>query len=134
MCLNSKHSHVLKNLLTLLMRSTLAVALSDGMVLTKFFQFSKAPSLSPLATFLGGEAALPVGKGCPCPVEEGAEKAGAPISCKAYQKASQHRSVCYLESGLLQPHLTCRCLYEAPPFVCTIIQNGTYNRARWSKA
>lgn len=55
--LNNIYFHVLKNLLMLLILSTLAVALSDGIVLTKLFQFSKAPSLSPFATVLGGGAA-----------------------------------------------------------------------------
>lgn len=86
--LNNRDPHVLKNLLTLLILSTLAEALSEGMVLTKLFQFSKAPSLSPLATFLGGAAALPFGKACPCPAEEGAENAGAPMSCEADHQLS----------------------------------------------
>lgn len=126
-CLINKHSHVLKNLLTLLIRSTLAVALSEGMVLTKLFQFSKAPLLSPLATVLGGDAALPFGKGCACPVEEGAEKAGAPISCKADHKGSQPRSVCHLEAAAsLDMHMP----LQRGTSVHRTIRNRMYNRVR----
>ena len=74
----------------LLSLSTLASALSDGIVLTKLFQFSKAPSVSAFATVLGGVAAWPFARGCPCPAEAGAENAGAPMSYNAHCTASQH--------------------------------------------
>ena len=72
----------------LLSLSTLASALSDGIVLTKLFQFSNAPSVSAFATVLGGVGAWPFARGCPCPAEAGAENAGAPMSCNAHCTAS----------------------------------------------
>ena len=102
--LSNEYFYVLKNLLTLLILSTLAEALSEGMVLTKLLQFSRAPSLSPFATFLGGEAALPFNRGCPCAVE-GAENAGAPMSYEADHKSTEDRSIYCLSPCLLQPDL-----------------------------